>query len=512
MGAVTAAEPEAPTALTPQQRAPGVAVAAAATAPPPAEDAAAAWVAEYTRLRRAFEAAPGGAVAIGDDPAAVPPALTELRARIVHHHAHLVESVARRYLGSGEPLDDLIQEGCLGLLSALDRYDPGHAVAGGRPVKFSTYATHFVAGAIRHFLRDRGKIIKEPAWLHELSGKVNRAADCLTVTLGRAPETAEIARELHLTEEAVEEILQTRRTFQVAAFATGSDEEEDAGLAVGLVNPEKIRSDRYETLRLPIEDRIVLEGAMTRLKALEQKVLYEFFYQDLSQTEIARKMGISCNYVSHILKNSTGKLRRILGEADVKERGKAAARAEAAASTVTHPASGLLAPARAAARVEEELSRAARAGAGAALLFVHVDGMPAAGLRREGVWEMLGAAVKRTLRRIDVAGHCAPESERAATTVPSDDLLLLLPSTTAEQAQAVALRLSDVLLAAGAAAGERLTVSVGSALYPLEGRTLRDLLPRARAAALTPSGTREEAAEATPAAPAQTPLPLAAVA
>ena len=82
---------------------------------------------------------------------------------------------------------------------------------------------------------------------------------------------------------------------------------------IGLSFPRRLSGPLNQQgmpLRLPIEDRIVLSGAMTRLKALEQKVLYEFFYQDLSQTEIARKMDISCNYVSHILKNSTLKLRR----------------------------------------------------------------------------------------------------------------------------------------------------------------------------------------------------------
>ena len=93
--------------------------------------------------------------------------------------------------------------GYIGLITAVDGYNPE------KGVKFSTYATHFVIGQIKHCLRDRGKIIKEPAWLHELSGKINRTTEALTQTLGRAPHAGEIAQVLNLTEEAVTEVLRS---------------------------------------------------------------------------------------------------------------------------------------------------------------------------------------------------------------------------------------------------------------------------------------------------------------
>lgn len=414
----------------------------------PADDQVIRWLQEYVR-RRDGEA-PGEVSGRRTDAHS----LGTLKSSIARHYSSLVESIARRFLASGEPFEDLVQEGFLGLLSALEHFSTD------KGVKFSTYATHFIAGAIRHCLRDRGKIIKEPAWLHEVAGKVNRAADTLTQTLGRAPHAGEIAQVLNLTEEAVEEILSTRSVFQVAAFDSSPDNGDDS--LVGLVDPEKIRSDRHVTLQLPIEDRIVLEEAATRLKALEQTVLYEFFYKDLNQTEIARKMGISCNYVSHILKNSTKKLRKMLGEAEVRDR------AKGRESTIVDPATGLYTTAHIMGRIDEELSRAARAGQSLAVLVAVFDNLPTAGLRRDELWNLCGAAVRNNIRRMDVAGRC-----------DNDSLLIVLPQT-GDQASVVADRLLSVLLGVGSAHHARFTVRVGFAVYPIEGRSVRDLIAQAR--------------------------------
>ena len=404
--------------------------------------------------------------------------LAELKSKIAYAHAPLVESVARRFVGSGEPFDDLVQEGFLGLLSALDHYDPdrtatnqGHA---GKKIKFSTYATHFVAGAIRHFLRDRGKIIKEPAWLHEVSVKVARTTDSLTVHLGRAPQNDEIAQALNLTEEAVEEIISTRQTFQVSAFGSSSEDGE-MGNAVGLVDPEKIRSDRHVTLQLPIEDKIVLENAVLKLKELEQRVLWEFFYQDHSQTDIAKKFGISCNYVSHILKNSTQKLKRILGEAEVRDRTRTAQRdGSSEATTITCPTTSLFAASHAMARFSEAVSRAGRENRSCALLYISIKGIPDRGLKRETLMNQLGGTLQKIVRKVDVAGR--------AENAP-DDFVLLLPQMNEEMAQCTARKIENLLTAAGAAAGEKLIVHAGVAVYPTAGRTVRELLQQARGTA-----------------------------
>lgn len=413
----------------------------------------AAYMRDYV-LRRSGKVAP-----------TVSPTLSELKAKIAYLHTPLVESVARRFVGSGEPFEDLVQEGFLGLLSALDNYDPERTAQKepGRKIKFSTYATHFVVGAIRHFLRDRGKIIKEPAWLHEVSVKIARTTDALTVELGRTPQTAEIAGVLNLTEEAVDEILSTRQTFQVSAFGSSS---EDNDSTVGLVDPEKIRSDKHVTLRLPIEDRIVLENAVLKLKELEQRVLFEFFYQDHTQTEIAKQFGISCNYVSHILKNATGKLKRIMGEADVRDR----TRSVGASSALTCASTGLLAPAHALSRFGEALTRSARENRSCALIHIHMCGLPERGLRRETLLHKIGDIFRGAIRKVDIAGR--------AEGCPND-FLLFLPQRNEEQAQEMAIRLENLLLALGAAEGESILVRVGIATYPVAGRSVAELLAKA---------------------------------
>ena len=399
----------------------------------------------------------------------------ELKARIAHLHTPLVESIARRFVGSGEPFEDLVQEGFLGLLSAMENYDPERTAPKDphRKIKFSTYATHFVAGAIRHFLRDRGKIIKEPAWLHEVSGKVSRTADALAIELGRPAQSLEIARVLNLTEEAVDEILSTRATFQVAAFGV-SGEDGDA-TAVGLVDPEKIRSDKHQTLRLPIEDRIVLENAVLKLKELEQKVLFEFFYQDHTQTEIAKGIGISCNYVSHILKNATGKLKRVMGDAEVRDRARATT---ATPSALTCASTGLLSAPHAVARFNEALARTARENRVCAVLHIQVCGLPERGLRRETLLHRIGETLRESLRTVDIAGR--------AETAP-DDFVVFLPQVGDAQARDAATRLQNILLACGAAEGEAFAVRVGSAAYPCAGRTISELLRMAQGETARPA-------------------------
>ena len=210
----------------------------------------------------------------------------------------LVQKQARQFMSANVPFEDLVQEGFLGLMHGIDQYDPT------RGVKLITYATHHIDGHLRHFLRDRVQIIKEPAWLQEVAQKVRREVDTLTQELGRDPTDAEVAKSLGLQESEVARINATRSVFAV----TSLDEAQETGSPAAHVAEDNIRPSSTE---LPIEDRVVLESALVRLKEIEQKVLYSYYYEDRSQTDIARALGVSNNYISHILKNSARKLQQM---------------------------------------------------------------------------------------------------------------------------------------------------------------------------------------------------------
>lgn len=298
-----------------------------------------------------------------------------LREKIVNQYISLVESIARRFAGAAESAEDLAQEGYIGLITAIELYDVQ------KNVKFSTYATHFIIGQIKHYLRDRGKIIKEPAWLQELNQRINRTVDRLTQTNGKTPNYAEIAEQMEMTEDAVSDVMITREVFKVTSIDGGySDNDDESGTVdMDRQNPQ----DVTVSFQLPVEDRIVLETAMSKLKTLEQKVLVEFYFKDLNQTEIARQLGISCNYVSHILRNSTRKLRKILTTEDLRSsqlqltnmRKRFEDQVYTDQSIIVDSQTRLYNKCYYSSRLEEEISRASRMQSEIAIVFLYIQGM-----------------------------------------------------------------------------------------------------------------------------------------
>ncbi len=204
-----------------------------------------------------------------------------LRDQLICENMPLVHSIARRYRNIGEPVEDLILEGSIGLMHAVDHFDPD------RGIRFSTYATHLVISQIQHYLRDCGHLIRQPAWVQELNARVTRAASQLTQELGREPAPDEIAEFLNLTEGSVQEVLAARELQRVVSLTALTQQHADDELL--LIDREKIRAKRQQTLRLPIEDRITLEEAIDSLKTLERKVVRLFF----SATSTRRRLPAS---------------------------------------------------------------------------------------------------------------------------------------------------------------------------------------------------------------------------
>lgn len=231
----------------------------------------------------------------------------DLRDVILVQYAGMVERIARRFAGI-EPFEDLVQVGFIGLLNALSKFDP---TAG---VRFNTYATYLVAGEMKHYLRDRAQTIRQPAWLQELRGRVNKAAGILQANIGRTPTEREIAEHIGVSEGSVREVFVTQEMLKLTSLdATPGDDEGDSEL-------EKLDSSDFCVEQLSVEDRLVLESAMGQLRDLERQVLTLFHFDSMSQTEIAAHLQISGNYVSHILRQSLAKLRKILQQEQDRDR------------------------------------------------------------------------------------------------------------------------------------------------------------------------------------------------
>lgn len=216
--------------------------------------------------------------------------------RIFALHGRLLNHVVRRYAGtSGEPYEDLLQAGYVGLVKAVGGYDLDSTS------RFSSYAYAMIDGELRHHFRDTG-LVKKPRWARSLYARVAEATTRLTSDLGRPPLVEEIAREVNVEPEGVLELMKLFLDTDVTSL-------EDAEPADGAADLSAIRSIEYETFSLPIEDRIQLEQALDTLSEVQKKVVYLFFYKDLSQTEIGKMLGLPQRKISRIIADSTKRLR-----------------------------------------------------------------------------------------------------------------------------------------------------------------------------------------------------------
>jgi RNA polymerase sigma-B factor len=213
------------------------------------------------------------------------------RARLIEEHLPLVESVARRYRASGEPHEDLVQVGTIGLIKAIDRFDAdrGH--------KLSTVAVPAIEGEIRHHLRDDVALVRTPRPVRELATKVRAKERQLAAGLGREPTMTELAEAVGASDDAVAEAI-------AADIAPSSlDQEAQASVAPG--DPEEAS-----------EARLMLAPGWATLDERERRVVQLRYHEDLSQSEIARRMGISQATVSRLLRDVLERLRASLaGEA-----------------------------------------------------------------------------------------------------------------------------------------------------------------------------------------------------
>lgn len=224
---------------------------------------------------------------------------TELRDRLILLFLNLVHFLAKKFAYRGEALDDLIQVGTIGLIKAIDRYDLT------RGVEFSTYATPTIVGEIKRYFRDKGWALKVPRRLQELNMQISRKTEELSNRLGRSPTLAEIAGALSVSEEEVLEAAEMGQVYNVLSLEAEVNADNDRN-GFSLLDYIGERDPQLER----IGDVTNLKDAMMCLSKRERIVIYLRFYENLSQIEIAKRLGMSQMHVSRIQHKALDKLRQ----------------------------------------------------------------------------------------------------------------------------------------------------------------------------------------------------------
>ena len=392
-----------------------------------------------------------------------------LRDTLVCKHLHLVQGVARRFSGMGESLEDLIQEGSIGLLKAVDMFDPE------RGVKFSTYASHLITSQMQHYLRDRGRLIRQPAWIQELNTKVQRTTEQLTQELGRDPQLAEVAERLNLSETSISSAMATRDLNTVISLSGSSDSNENE---VPLLDKEKSLSTKLHALQLPVEDQMLIEEAISKLKTLEQNVIRHFFYEDLNQTEIARKLGISVNYSSYLLRRAINKLRTMLELDESEANAMLAPEPPALPAETDVPTfdryTGLYTDIYLRARIAEEIARGRRYPTNFSLMLLEIAELGVAE-KNDDYLDMvttLGQVFRQNTRIIDLICY------------PGDGFFAFLLPHTGRESRVLGQRLAQHvsnLYGQLKAKDPAPTITLGYAVFPMDGSSVDALFRRAHA-------------------------------
>ena len=208
----------------------------------------------------------------------------EARDQLIVSHLNLVRFLASKFKNRGEPLDDLVQVGTIGLIKAIDRFDPER----GLEIK-------------RHF-RDKGWSIRVPRRLQELSAKVNQATEELTVELQRSPSVEEIAAKLGVSAEEILEAMESSGAYTSVSLEAGGTSEDDEAPALidrlGSVDEDLDASD----------DRMVIDDAIRDFSPREQEIVRMRFIDGLTQVEIAKRLGVSQVQVSRLLRRTLRKI------------------------------------------------------------------------------------------------------------------------------------------------------------------------------------------------------------
>jgi RNA polymerase sigma-B factor len=225
----------------------------------------------------------------------------KIRDHLVLMHQNLVRFLAGKFANRGEALEDLVQVGVIGLINAIDRFDPE------RGTKFSTYATPTIVGEIRRHFRDKAWSLKVPRRLQELNLAANKAAERLGQRLGRPPTIQDIANEVGASEEETLEAIELGNAYDTVSLDSKlAHEGESAPLTLA-----EFIGDLDGSLQ-NIETYGDLKQAMECLEPREKAIIYYRFFKDMSQTEVAKRLNISQMHVSRLQQKALKRLKELL--------------------------------------------------------------------------------------------------------------------------------------------------------------------------------------------------------
>ncbi len=216
---------------------------------------------------------------------------------LVHLHLPLVEHCARRFRNRGEPLEDLVQVGTIGLIKSIDRFDVD------RGVEFSTYATPTIIGEIKRYFRDKGWAIRVPRRFQELRMQITSAGADLTQSLGRSPTPRELAERIGCTVEEVIEGMESSNAYATLSLDAG-DGDDAAPMLLSMGAPDLGLEQ--------VEVRESVKPLLDQLGEREKRILLLRFFKNMTQSQIAEEIGVSQMHVSRLLSRTLESLRTSL--------------------------------------------------------------------------------------------------------------------------------------------------------------------------------------------------------
>jgi RNA polymerase sigma-B factor len=226
------------------------------------------------------------------------------RQQLVERLLPLARRTARRYHRSGEPLDDLVQVATLGLIKAIDRFDPSRETA------FSSYAVPTMLGELKRYFRDSGWAVHVPRGMQERVMQVDHSVKQLSGKLGRSPSAGEVAEAIGASTEQVLEAMQAASAYD--AVSLESYRFGDAGDGETYAESVGVEDDRIEL----VDYSATIAPTLRTMSARDRLVLHLRFVEDLTQTEIAERVGVSQMHVSRLIRRALDRLRTVADHAD----------------------------------------------------------------------------------------------------------------------------------------------------------------------------------------------------